>query len=608
MQRYSTSDIRQPLCIVHYALCIAALAAATANAQFTVRPWTQDNEPLADRVAADFKGVKHPAAFVHYGVPPMSSLQRLPDVYPEDGAAGGTVRIVAAKDEYEPGSFLIYPLRDLGRTQLSLTPFRTDDGKVFPAADLDLKVVKVWYQNGNAWYSYFGDTGFKLVPELLLHDEDLIRVDEAKQANYARLSPPGGKPSELWINPPRQMNRIHWDCYRGGGVFKPMSPGFDDAKTLQPVALKKGAFKNFFLTAHVRAETPAGLYRGAVKVGGHGEIPVTIRVLDFTLPKPKTYFDDNLDFYVCSYTYNCLAMIMEENGGDVELAKKQFKATMEDLVAHNQDMNWLRWGFGGESLTYWKLMKEAGVRTDVGVGGIPAAKTPEGARRNVEAADRIYGHHNFYIAYGDEPTPRGVVTMRTVFKVNQDVGFKFIIAGRDQVFRKAGYLYDWHNVAGDPEDGSSPALWNQLGSSPHVAWYACQHTGNENPDFNRRQNGLAPYLAGYSALCNYAHHYGPYNDDSTGYKPMVFAYGCYSGVIDTLQWEGFREGVDDIRYATALVKLAREAAKSPKTELRYAGNKALQYLASIRSDSDGLDACRVEMIRHIIGLKKAMGK
>ena len=584
-------------------------AAVTANAQFTVRPWTQDNEPLPDRVAADFKAIKHPAAFVHYGVPAMSSLQRLPDVYPEDGAAGGTVRIVAAKDEYEPGSFLIYPLRDLGRTQLSLTPFKTADGKVFPAADLDLKVVKVWYQNGNAWYSYFGDTGFKLVPELLLHDEDLIRVDEAKKANYARLTPPGGKPSERWINPPRQMDRIHWDLSRGAGAFKPMSPGFADAKTLQPVALKKGAFKNFFLTAHVRPETPAGLYRGAVKIGGHGEIPVTIRVLDFALPKPKAYFDDTRDFLVNFYNNGeRFPDILQGNGGDLELAKRQFKAIMEDHVAHNQDIYWLPYGFRAESLMSWNIIKEAGMRTDIGVGGISAADTPEAARRNAEAADRIYGHHNFYIDYGDEPPPRWVVAKRPLFKANQDAGFKFIIAGNDQVFRKAGYLYDWHNVGKDPENGSSATLWNQFVSSPYVAWYACQHTGNENPDFNRRQNGLAPYLAGYSALCNYAHHLGPYNDDSTTYKPMVFTYGCHGGVIDTLQWEGFREGVDDIRYATALVKLARAAAKSPKTELRYAGNKALQYLASIQSDSDDLNACRAEMIRHILALKKALEK
>lgn len=589
-------------------LLAALVAAFTANAQFTVRPWTQDNAPLADRVAADFKDVKHPAAFVHYGVPPMSSLQRLPDVYPEDGIPGGTVRIVAAKDEYEPGSFLIYPLRDLGKTQLTLTPFRTDDGHVFPADDLDLTVIKVWYQNGNAWYSYFGDSGAKLVPELLLHDEDLIRVDEAKKANYARLTPPGGKPSEQWINPPRQMDRIYWDSYRGGRAFKPMSPGFDDAKTLQPVALGKGAFKNFFLTAHVRAGTTAGLYRGAVKVGAHGEIPVTIRVLDFTLPKPKAYFDDDLDFYVCSYTYNTLSMIMEENGGDLELAKRQFKATMEDHAAHNQDMNWLRWGFGGESLTYWKIMKEAGMRTDVGYGGIGLAKTPEGARRYADAADRIYGHHNFYLMGGDEPYPSDLVPFRQLYKINQEVGFKLFIAGKDQVFRKAGYIFDWFNSSALPEDGSSAALWNQLGSGQRTAWYANHHVGVENPEFNRRQNGLAPYLSGYTSLCNYAHHYGSFNDDSSGYKPMVYAYGCHSGVIDTIQWEGFREGVDDIRYATALVKLARKAAKSQVTDIRYAGNKALQYLASIQRDSDDLDACRAEMIRHIIGLKKALNK
>lgn len=592
-----------------YAAAFAALCVALpATAQFTKRPWSLTNPPIGERVKDDFKDVAHPKDFVHYDVPPMSSLQRLPDVYPEDGVPGGTICIVAAKEEYEPGSFLIYGLADLGKTQLSLTEFKTEDGKKFPAEDLDLKFVKVWYQSRNAWYSYFGDTGFKLVPELLLNDEDLIRVDEAKEANYARLKAADGKTSEFWINPPFEMNRVFWDCHRGGDIFQPMRPEFSDAATLQPVTLPKGQFKNFFLTAHVRKTTPAGLYKGAVKVGGHGEIPVAIRVLDFELPKPKAYFDDDLDFFVCSYTYNCFAMIMEQNGGDLDLAKKQFKATMENLAAHNQDMNWLRWGLCAESFECWKLMKEAGIRTDVGVGGIGAAQDTAGARRNAEAADRFYGHHNIYIGYGDEPSPRWVAAQRHVFKANQEAGFKFILAGKDQVFRKAGYIYDWHNVAKSPEDSSTTDLWNQFGSSPHVAWYAGMHVGVENPEYNRRQNGMAPYLAGYSALCNYAHHYGSYNDDSTGYRPMVFCYGVYGGVIDTLQWEGFREGVDDIRYATVMVKLAREAAKSNTVEVRYAGNKALQYLASFNRDSDNLDACRGEMIRHILTLKSLLGK
>ena len=100
-------------------------------------------------------------------------------------------------------------LDDVRKCDFSVGPLKTKDGAQFPAADLDLRLVKVWYQNRNAWFNYFGDTGFKLVPELLLlDDEDLIRVDESKEANYARITPPGGgRPEEMWINPPRQMNR-----------------------------------------------------------------------------------------------------------------------------------------------------------------------------------------------------------------------------------------------------------------------------------------------------------------------------------------------------------------------------------------------------------------
>ena len=126
--------------------------------------------------------------------------------------------------------------------------------------------------------------------------------------------------------------------------------------------------------------------------------------------------------------------------------------------------------------------------------------------------------------------------------------------------------------------------------------------GVENPDFNRRQNGLAPYLAGYSALCNYAHHLGPYNDDSTGYKPMVFAYGIYDGVIDTLQWEGYREGIDDIRYATLLKTLAQKAVKSDDFATKVLGRRALHFMATIPKNRGNLDAVRLEMAQKILEL------
>ena len=133
------------------------------------------------------------ATIAHWAVPAMSEVMRLPDAVPQDGEKGGTVTIVAARDEYEPGSFVVRSDVDLGKEKFEIGDLKQvektgegeerETGVVLPTEDIDLKFVKVWYQNRNAWFSYFGDTGFKLCPELLVNDEDLVRVDTAKGAN-----------------------------------------------------------------------------------------------------------------------------------------------------------------------------------------------------------------------------------------------------------------------------------------------------------------------------------------------------------------------------------------------------------------------------------------
>ena len=123
----------------------------------------------AARVADAFAPDAFSKGFVAYDVPAMAETMRLPDAYPFDGVPGAPVRIVSALGEYEPGSFVIYPLASHGKVDFTVGDLKSADGAVFPAAALDLKVVKVWYQAGNAWIGYFQDTGFTLCPELLLH-------------------------------------------------------------------------------------------------------------------------------------------------------------------------------------------------------------------------------------------------------------------------------------------------------------------------------------------------------------------------------------------------------------------------------------------------------
>ncbi len=609
MNKRRTVDFRFSLPLFAFAAALLARPVSAADAAV----------PLADRVAADLKASGTPkGAFAFYAVPPMSDVQRLPDTYPSDGAFGQKVRILAAGGEYEPGSFLVFPFSDLGKVSLSLLPFTGPGGRVFPEKELDLKLVKCWFQNGNGWFSYFGDTGFKLVPELLVNDEELIRVDEAKKANYARLRGKDGATREFWINPPRQMNRRFFNHYRAAYCFQPMREEFRDAASLQPVTLSKGRFTAFFLTAHIAPRTPAGTYEGGVRLtDAHGkvlgEIPVALTVLPFDLPAPKRYFDPDKDFFVASYSYITLPFIQEENGDNPALARRQLEAIFADQARHNQTIHWMYWTPASEKEFTIAAMKKAGMRTDIILDGgfnpinRSLLEIRLEAERRAKWFDRVLGHHNVYIGYGDEPNAKWLFQARPYFEIYQNLGFKFIIAGANQVFHKAGYVYDWHNNNKDATVDGTASLWRQTGPAA-VANYAQQHVGVENPAYNRRQYGLAAYLSGYGAVCNYAHHLGPYDDDSTGYKPMVFTYGIYDGVLDTLQWEGFPEGIDDIRYATLLTSLAREACDSPDLRVSQLGRRARQYLASFKRDSDDLNACRLEMANWILSLRKALGK
>ena len=145
------------------------------------------------------------ATVTHWTVPAMSANPRFADTYPSDGEKGGTLRVVAARGEFESCSFVVSSDADIAKLQVSVGDLKSKDGGVVPATNLDPYVIKVWYQNGNAWWNYFTDVGLRLCPELLLHDETLIKVDEKERANYVRVDYPTGS-QYRWVSPPREID------------------------------------------------------------------------------------------------------------------------------------------------------------------------------------------------------------------------------------------------------------------------------------------------------------------------------------------------------------------------------------------------------------------
>jgi len=86
------------------------------------------------------------------------------------------------------------------------------------------------------------------------------------------------------------------------------------------------------------------------------------------------------------------------------------------------------------------------------------------------------------------------------------------------------------------------------------------------------------------------------------FREFNLVYPTQTDVIDTIAWEGFREGIDDIRYATKLKMLAEEALDSGDPARVAAANKALDWLEETDERKVSADWLRSEMIYHILKL------
>lgn len=575
---------------------------------------------LAGRIIADLteNGLDASGGILHYAVPAVSNLMRLPEQYPVDGVPGGEVRLIAAKDEYEPASFVLFPFRDRTLT-FAVADLKTKSGAVLSASNLDLKVVKVWLQNGNAWYSYFADPGLVPVPELLLKDETLIRTDFDSKANFAKVIR-NGRVEYLWISPERQLDSSFaehgWLTFSS---FRYMREQFADAKELQPVSFLTGKFKQMWLTAHIPADQPEGLYRGSIAIRDEkgksvGSIPLAVRVLPFVLPEPLAP-DLKRDFPVTLYGGPSVERFMQLNGGDRELALKQDRAILANMLAHNLRNPMLE----GLDPDHIALMKELGFPMKTLIGSqwrFPWAKTPDGKdfRKDMydaaeqdaaQKAEFIRKHvgpdAKLIVMGGDEPGAKDIRLLGRAYRPYHEHGLGIFCAGHDGIYNKGGYLYDLMPLAEPPESPKSTKMPPLLGC--YSGFYAVQHNGSENPDFVRRQHGLAGYKNGHSCIVNYEFAFGPWNDLAYDlYKPMILAYPTREGLVDTLEWEGFREAVDDIRYATLFLTEAFRCRDAAAVSTRYAGKQAIMWWSDLDMTQADLNAVRTEMIAYILKL------
>ena len=521
--------------------------------------------------------------YLTYVAKAITNRKLLPTTFPIPARTGSRLDVTACRGEYEPATFAVSALQDVKGLLVTPTDLRGDAGTISASA-VDVRVVKCWFQSGRR----ISETSKRLLtPELLLRDDRLVRVDLGAKHNYLRT----GKGSETLISGP------------DSAVMAQIQP--QDAATLQPVGIRGEMTKQFWVTVHVPDDAAAGKYTGRLRLTADGvaasEMALRLRVLPFALEKSP----------LC-YSIYYRGRLHADGLGSVSSEAKspqQFEAEMRNMHAHGVDYPTVYQGYSEDLLPrVFELRARAGLPRGplytLGIGtGCPA--TPDALARlkaGVEkwlAMAKQHGYDEVYVYGIDEAAGERLKAQRAAWAAVRDAGAKTFVACYKGTFEAMGDLLNVAVLAGPPIREEAEK-YHGLG---HRAFcYANPQVGEERPETYRRNFGLLLWKAGFDGAMDYAyqHSFGHgWNDfDSKRYRDHNFTYQTVDGVIDTIQWEGFREGVDDVRYLATLLK-AIDAANAARPELAA---RARQWVEQMDVQSD-LDALRAEMVKWILKLR-----
>ncbi len=603
------------------------------------------NDAASASVAVSERPASSNPSFITYVVPAITDQKILPYSTISQAYASSKIAVSATPGEFEPASFVIKAGEGISNLLVKATDLTSGTNRI-PASSVDIRAVKVWWQNypdeahSEIWQPLVNPGAKTLTPELLLKNDSLVEV--AGSENYLWLA----NGQRVWISNPAKSNTDQW-CVSPGcphsiwGLSIPNSRfPVQDSSELQPVSIAGGSNKQFWITLHTPEGTPAGTYSGKIYLsqGGSaiGSLDLVVQVLPFTLSEPKTFYDLNKDF-VSSIYYK--GVYDSASSGDLTPLRKseqQIKAELKNLVEHSvtNPFVYQLQGYAYEMRTSYYLdglplilqwRKEAGMDTSplllLGPESNIGYETDTSALSNVQAVVKAVisaasqkGYSDVYFYGIDEQTSSSVLKAeKIIWKAIQAAGGKVFVSGQGSIYDEVGDTLDLV-VWSDTPTKAEAAKWHSRGHKLFL--YNQPQAGEEKPGLYRRSYGLQNYFANYdgSSPFDYYDAFGnPWNDfdhwmyrDGAWkrvYRDHAFVYPAAGGVIDTIQWEGYREGIDDIKYITTLrqkINAAKAAGKDASAAEAYVSS-----LASSDLKSKDLNQVRAEIIGHILSLSSS---
>ena len=556
-----------------------------------------------------------------YVVAPTSGTPVLPDSRLSTAQLGDTLECTLTPGEYEGVSFVLKPLQTYENVRFIMPDLTSENGEILSAAHLDFKYVLCWYQAGTAWEGVGQASAIrKLVPELMVNDPELVKIDPANQCDYVKLSTPCGQRYVCATRPEVRETKSRWQLSIPNEEYP-----VKDAPAPLPTTLEQDRNRQFIITVHADENTPAGLYTGCVRVLSEiGEIcsmNLRVRVLPFTLETPKTNYDLQRDFTFSLYQVSTMSSKSQGAITPFERTPEQYRAELRNLARHGITNPLFYQYMAPADIDDFKkalrMRKEAGLLNkplflsgpECNLG-IWTDTSEEALKRHhdlfmtlMDAVEEICGHRDVYFYAIDEAFDDVLKKERTIWEKVHEYGGKILTSSCDtrSVFNVVGDMLDLLVHCRVP-NAAEAALWH--GAGQRIFSYGNPQGGVENPDAYRRNYGLFLYQQNYDGSCTYCNYeaFGnPWDDfDHKDYRDHNLVYPTIDGVVDTIAYEGLREAADDIRYATTLRLAAQDARTKGRNALAEEAEEWLKNLDALHAD---LDQARVKMVDYILKLK-----
>ncbi|HEX2865991.1 MAG TPA: hypothetical protein VHO03_03060 [Ignavibacteriales bacterium] len=455
------------------------------------------------------------------------------------------------------------------------------------ASALDVSIAKVWFQAGVK----STQTNKKiLTQELLVKNDSLIRVNYLDKTNYLLIRNSSGKKKYIDISSPE--------------AALPQDAVIEDSKTLLPFSLDGKTNRQIWLTMHIPQDAKPGKYTSTFRVSSSKgtliEFPLEIEVLPFKLDEPRIkyslYYHGALRDWKLR-PFNCMDKTPEELYIDLKDMKEHgvlYPNNYQDLK-HLEENLTIRDRVGLPKDRFYSTLLDW-------FKGPPMTKDELGRLKkrilDFKSVVEKYGYKQLYIYGEDEARGQKLLNQRAGWQLAHELGVKIFVAGYDETFQMMGDMLDLAVIQG-PLKAEQAHLYHSKGNE--IYSYSNPQVGQENPEIYRRNYGLALWKAGYDGCMDYAYqknYNSMWNDfDYPRYREETFTYPTSNGLISTVQWEGFRQGITDVRYMSTLLNRIDSLKADGKNV------SALErWVGSIDTSGD-LDEVREEITDKILSIK-----